>query len=175
MSKKLIKIAPYNNKEAWKDADYICDGIDDQVEIQAALDTASDLKRDVLMTYGTYLLEDDATLNVEGVILYDTLGFYLMLDRAVESEPEAFCGFDKTKNIQEQLQKIMLKSFVNTTRMLNAFWGYFHYSKDLLGFPNDAPINQLWLASLMHKCFHKVWVTEDWEVKSEPDVIRLTH
>jgi len=39
-------------------SDYICDGIDDQVEIQAALDTAIDYGRPLVLLKGTYCISN---------------------------------------------------------------------------------------------------------------------
>lgn len=54
MGKKKIVVAPFDSQERRYEADYICDGIDDQVEIQAALDLAAQLKTKVRFLKGTY-------------------------------------------------------------------------------------------------------------------------
>lgn len=65
MEKRKVIIAPFNNKKAWEKADFICDGIDDQVEIQAAINLASSLKAVPKFRKGTYNISGSITLMKE--------------------------------------------------------------------------------------------------------------
>lgn len=65
MEGDVIVVAPFNNKEAWEKADFICDGIADNVEIQAAIETASSQKRKLRLEPGTYNTAD---------VIFDPMG-----------------------------------------------------------------------------------------------------
>jgi len=59
--RKPIRVAAYDSTdEAKAKADYLCDGIDDQIEIQSALDICDAHKR-VVLELGTYKLVGIAT------------------------------------------------------------------------------------------------------------------
>ena len=55
---EAIIVAPYDNKEAWLTADLICDGINDEVEIQAAIQSAAQLGKPVRFEPGVFKISD---------------------------------------------------------------------------------------------------------------------
>ena len=106
--------------------------------------------------------------------------FNLMLDRAIEAHPEDFRGFDRTKNVQDQLQE-MVNPY---EREQNQEWHSQNKAYDLLRvfmsfccgdeYEMSQPtsyaekftsMEQLWLAFVMEECYNKVWSTEkeEWE------------
>jgi len=97
----------------------------------------------------------------------NTKEFQLMLDRAVESEPLAFKDFDRTKNIQSQLQEMFDNTKYSTFR--NYFFFHDWIEDNILDgdyIPkqkyNDWSMEQLWLAFVMWKNYDKVWVNHKW-------------
>jgi len=98
-----------------------------------------------------------------------------MLEKAVEAYPEAFQGFDRTKNVQDQLQDILnlsarqlMKQFRNFLVWITGTKGQDRYNQ---GYISDATMpygiflpsfEQLWLAYIMHEKYNKVWNGEDW-------------
>lgn len=84
--------------------------------------------------------------------------FQLMLDKAIESEPLAFEGFDRTKNVQDQLQEMMFKiKNQYPFALLDRLW----CARDC--FPFAETWKQLWLAFVMKERFGKMWDGEKWE------------
>ena len=91
--------------------------------------------------------------------------FQLMLDKAIESEPLAFEGFNRTKNVQNQLQEMIGKFD------LFHFWRKV-FSMDDEGVDYEQPKwtyhcdswDQLWLALAMKELHNKTWdsVKEEW-------------
>ena len=70
MTKGVIKVAPWSNEKARQGVDFICDGVADEVEIQAAIDAALKQKKDVQLESDTYNLFDCVkvgNVNVTGV------------------------------------------------------------------------------------------------------------
>ncbi len=71
MIRKVLKIAPHDNRKARKEAEYVCRDSDraDEVQIQAAIDVASEIGTDVRLEPGTYRILNGITLkgvNVSG-------------------------------------------------------------------------------------------------------------
>lgn len=66
MARKIIVIAPFDNKAAWPKADFICDGLqDDEVGIQAALNLVGEKKFKLRLPEGTYVITDSRILPEE--------------------------------------------------------------------------------------------------------------
>ena len=88
--------------------------------------------------------------------------FQIMLDRAIESEPLAFKDFDRTKNVQTQLQEMVIgeRKPIELAEhfsgwILSAFgWDY----RELF-----TSMEQLWLAFVMKEKFGKVWRDGEWK------------
>lgn len=83
--------------------------------------------------------------------------FRVMLDSAIASEPEAFKGFDRTKNVQDQLQEMIVLFWIGlhnsgVLKWLSLFSKEFGY--------DDKSMEQLWLAFLMKELHNKVWTGE---------------
>jgi len=93
--------------------------------------------------------------------------FQLMLDEAAKSEPLAFKGFDRTKNVQDQLQEMMGWKR-NCLGYVEPLW---HFILDTIDTPIDetqenlywvnnilcGSMEQLWLSFVMKKLYNKVW------------------
>lgn len=59
MKDNIVIVAPFNNKKAWESADFICDGINDEVEIQAALELASKISiKGIQFRRGTFRIRN---------------------------------------------------------------------------------------------------------------------
>lgn len=103
--------------------------------------------------------------------------FQLMLDKAIESESLAFEGFDRTKNVQDQLQEMFDKL---TLLALHSNFADFLYPMDNLGtMPHPRAIKeaereseyinqftsmeQLWLAFVIKEKYNKTWDGEQWQ------------
>ncbi len=80
--------------------------------------------------------------------------FQLMLDKAIEIEPLAFKNFDRTKNIQDQLQKM-----VEGTHM-EKLGRVYRAVVNMELHPSDS-MEQLWLAFYMQE-HSKYWTGEKW-------------
>ncbi len=93
--------------------------------------------------------------------------FNKMLDKAIESEPLAFKNFDRTKNVQDQLQE-MVESKQVTPEMITfgklayfAFWVRYRCPEPF------TSMEQLWLAFLYAGKYNKVWNGEEWIKESQ--------
>jgi len=95
--------------------------------------------------------------------------FQFMLDKAIESEPSDFKNFDRTRNLQDQLQE-MIKHRESTTLAI-WFADFCNINEYLEGFDWDGKtkylnqfisMEQLWLAFVMKEKFNKVWNGENW-------------
>ena len=105
--------------------------------------------------------------------------FQLMLNRAIESEPLGFEGFGQTKNVQDQLQEILLGDIpMRPSLIIKAVFqwckdrDYFLYYKQSDSEVTSCPfvsMEQLWLAFVMKRRYNKVWITEkeQWVSESE--------
>ena len=91
--------------------------------------------------------------------------FQSMLDRAIQSKLSAFANFDRTKNVQDQLQNIVMsaRKWENhpsdlRTLLLSVCYciennftkGYYSYE-------------QAWLAYVMSELYSKRWNGKDWK------------
>ena len=86
--------------------------------------------------------------------------FQLMLDGAIRNELSAFECFDRTKNVQDQLQE-MLDYGKRLDRMIQDFYFWEH---DLeLNIDEFKSMEQLWLAFCMYKLYQKIWDGNDWK------------
>lgn len=90
--------------------------------------------------------------------------FQLMLDEAIKSEPLAFRDFDKTKNVQDQLQEMYLKSMPDGTyQKIATLAEEFHDYHETNGYPLwVGSMEQLWLAFYQQAVNNKVWIGEKW-------------
>ena len=81
--------------------------------------------------------------------------FNLMLDRAIEYDSEAFKGFDRTKNVQDQLQR-MLHTLESPLEVSMAFgdWCRQLYLTDVSWIV--ASMEQLWLTFIMSERYQKI-------------------
>ena len=95
--------------------------------------------------------------------------FQLMLDKAIKSEPLAFKIFDRTKNVQGQLQKIVEERTL--TRIAIEALAEFYSSREFYKIRESYDKNgrwilvtyeRLWLAFMMKEKYGKVWSGEDW-------------
>ncbi len=98
--------------------------------------------------------------------------FQLMLDEAIKSEPSAFEGFDKTKNIQSQLQEMLEdrpspKLFTRFLSFLGwdgaTFTAYNYSPKLTIGL--FTSMEQLWLAFVMFQLYKKKWDNGEWRLE----------
>ena len=82
--------------------------------------------------------------------------FQLMLNRAIESEPLGFEGFDQTKNVQDQLQAMVRGRYPRQYLMIVDFAEY------CVGSADELSLEQLWLGFAKKKLYNKVWSGIDW-------------
>lgn len=96
--------------------------------------------------------------------------FIKMLDKAIESFPLAFKDFDRTRNIQSQLQEMLSDDFIWQTETLKRW-----YAGELSNkFTNKTrpmifSMEQLWFTIVMHKKFNKTWNGNDWIELPKPE------
>ena len=98
--------------------------------------------------------------------------FKLMLDKAIEAHPEGFKGFDRTKNVQDQLQEMIresgytgfngLKYFIRWLQNSEGGTYPFFRCQDNEEFPPFTSMEQLWLAFVMKERYSKLWNGEEW-------------
>ena len=94
-----------------------------------------------------------------------------MLDKAIRSEPLAFEGFDRTKNVQDQLQEIYRQSLPTEIHResLNVYYNilthFWLWNRDEGS--SDGTMEQRWLAFVMQEKYNKVWAGKEWEIKEE--------
>ena len=90
--------------------------------------------------------------------------FQLILDKAIESEPLGFTNFDRTKNVQDQLQEMV-------GGLYDLHYKFHEFLDDWLGWElmkYDLTVDyftsweQLWLAFVMLEKHSKEWNGEDW-------------
>ncbi len=89
--------------------------------------------------------------------------FSLMLNKAIECQPKDFKNFDKTKNVQDQLQEMVSFAEFNPTSETHykvAQFAYYIKTIHLLS------MEQLWLAFVMSEKFKKKWNGEKWQLSS---------
>jgi len=87
--------------------------------------------------------------------------FQLMLDKAMESESLALESFDRTKNVQDQLQE-MLGRIVPDIHLRKCLIGWYMTWECGGQYQTYGSLEQLWLAFVMKECFGKVWHGEKW-------------
>ncbi len=90
--------------------------------------------------------------------------FQLMLDKATESEPEAFKDFDRTKNVQDQLQEMVNwnpnhpQPPVSLVKKISDFMFQDYEDYTVL----FTSMEQLWLALVIKEQKNKTWDGEKW-------------
>ena len=96
----------------------------------------------------------------------DSKKFQLMLDQAISIEPQGFKDFDKTKNVQDQLQE--MAKHKDTGLLLGKFFWW--ATRSPTGHTLDVQkthacdsMEQLWLSFLMAEKFKKQWDEEKGE------------
>ncbi len=99
-----------------------------------------------------------------------------MWKKAIEAEPLAFKNFDPTKNVQDQLQEMILKSFPQDEQdsmnimvvILDEFqnWVLNDCSGLDWSYSGRVSMEQLWLSYVMKVKYGKVWSGEDWVKES---------
>ena len=111
---------------------------------------------------------------VQNIIL-----FKRMIEAAMKIHPESFIGFDTNKNVQNQLQE-MLIDYVNCTVFeggpdrhirllihcdLRAFTEQIYKKAEYPIYPTNIfdTQEQLWLACVMNELFNEKWNDDDWE------------
>lgn len=85
-----------------------------------------------------------------------------MLDTAMKAHPESFKSFDRTKNVQDQLQEMVLGKWLHINVAFNGADIYSAY-KDGVSLGDFSTWEQLWLAFVMKEKFGKVWSNDKWE------------
>ena len=82
--------------------------------------------------------------------------FQLMLNRAIISEPFAFVDFDRTKNVQDQLQEMLSDRYEEKYDMCSMFAAYLFDKPDIMS------MEQLWLGFVQKENDNKVWNGKEW-------------
>ena len=109
--------------------------------------------------------------------------FNLMLDKAITIEPLDFQDFDRTKNVQDQLQGMIMPTIIakyvkwttiDTSPDFNKYLAIMKwfdvlsqegniYANTIMTFSSE----QLWLAFVMKEKYNKVWANNEWRNGSE--------
>ena len=90
----------------------------------------------------------------------DSKEFQLMLNKAIESKPLAFEGFDRTKNVQDQLQEMVIgRVFGGALALID--WAFSWRETIWNDYPFET-IEQFWLAFVMKEKYGKTWDGEEW-------------
>ena len=82
--------------------------------------------------------------------------FQVMLDEAIRVEPDAFRDFDRTKNVQDQLQEMVDGGF--THQNFERFYQW--YKSGIV--QTLSSMEQLWLAFVMKSLYSKIWNGKEW-------------
>jgi len=92
--------------------------------------------------------------------------FSLMLNKAIEQNPIDFKDFDKTKNLQDQLQEMINHDTIE----IISFKPTLGKEYDLIAYTSKGSVKfsgktmeQLWLAFVMSEKFSKTWDWNDWK------------
>ena len=89
-----------------------------------------------------------------------------MLDNAIKQQPDEFKNFDRTKNVQDQLQDmITINGLPEYYQKLKNIWVYALSQSSNWMNNNFSTINsmeQLWLAFVMKEKYVKIWDGIDW-------------
>jgi len=94
--------------------------------------------------------------------------FSLMLDKAIKQDYKDFKGFDRSKNVQDQLQEIIDKidagSDAYVIQIMFQDW-FDDFNPDEWDF--SWSMEMLWLAFLMEYKYQKIWddEKEKWVIK----------
>lgn len=101
--------------------------------------------------------------------------FTLMLDKAVEQYPQGFRDFDRTKNVQGQLQEMLNKKPIDLIYDILGFmepdrgYGSMPFPKELVQIEKKekyikqfTSMEQFWLALIMEEKYNKVWNGKNW-------------
>lgn len=94
----------------------------------------------------------------------DSKEFQSMLNKAIESEPLSFKNFDRTKNVQDQLQEMVGgygAGFIDWFHWRNTIYPQMQnpFGKEW----RFDSYEQLWLAFVMKEKYNKVWDGEKWQ------------
>ena len=91
--------------------------------------------------------------------------FNRMVDEAIFAEPKGFANFDRTKNAQDQLQKMvggLEKGFIDFPEWLEHTYGPHYRDKPNGHLHIFTSWEQLWLAFVMKEKYSKKWEGEKW-------------
>ena len=99
--------------------------------------------------------------------------FQSMLDKAFAGAPLEFENFDRTKNVQDQLQEMVREGGIpQKGRLVYRFYGWLQSLVVEEDDPNDnyfsnpnlkyESLEQLWLAFVMKEKYNKTWDGESW-------------
>ena len=83
-----------------------------------------------------------------------------MLDKAIDGEHLAFKSFDRTQNVQDQLQE-MMENEIGRIGMPFFWLTMLRDFCEEIGYPFTS-MEQLWLAFVMKELYQKKWTGEDW-------------
>jgi len=103
----------------------------------------------------------------EECIMDNSKEFQLMFDKANESESLAFKDFDRTKNVQDQLQE-MIGNFEKQQLLFSRYFTFYcMYNFEIHNevktyLPRFKTWEQLWLAFIMKEKYNKVWKEDNW-------------
>jgi hypothetical protein len=89
----------------------------------------------------------------------DSSMFQGMLDKAIKAHPNDFEGFDRSKNVQDQLQE-MVGAAETASVSLEHFYKWMSGNRDISY--QLSSWEQLWLSYVMCKKYNKVWNGEEW-------------
>lgn len=94
-----------------------------------------------------------------------------MFDKAVEAHPIEFVGFDRTKNIQDQLQR-MISSMDNMDEIVKIQFYFQEFLHDcLMSYHLFDSTEQLWLVFYMSEVHDEYWNDSGWQLKVAQEVI----
>ena len=85
--------------------------------------------------------------------------FYFMLNQAASVERDTFRNFDRTKNLQDQLQEMVNENGI--LNMFHSFMEWFNSDEEYEQLPMDS-MEQLWLAFVMKEKHSKTWNGKEW-------------
>ncbi len=94
--------------------------------------------------------------------------FQMMLNKAIISEPLIFADFDRTKNVQDQLQEMVVVGS-HPMPITNLGWRFQTFFNEQYSELNQATptalfpsFEQLWLAFVCKELYQKSWDGSDW-------------
>ena len=89
--------------------------------------------------------------------------FSLMLDNAIKQQPNDFKNFDRTKNVQDQLQEMVICPSGCLTTWIQSFLKFAQKKLKWKSSIKDISMEQLWMAFVMKEKYSKQWLTNEQE------------